>query len=376
MTKPLFGAEETAAVADVLASGWVTQGPKVAEFEAAIAAFTCAAHVVAVTSCTTALQLTLMAYGIGAGDEVIVPSHTYIATVNAIVLSGATPVLVDIRGDTFTIDPVLVAAAVSPRTKAILPVHLGLAADLDAIYDVAEQHELRVIEDGAQALGASYHGRMVGDARDAVCFSFHPRKVVTTGEGGAIATNDAALAADVRALRHHCMSVSDAARHSSTSVVIEEYGDVGLNARMSDLQAAVGVAQMHRLQWILERRRELAARYDDFLERNVAWLRPVVCPPDRTHSYVSYVARLAPGAPVTRDELMHELLERGVASRPGVMSVHRQLAYRERFADVSLPESEAASRDTVILPLYPQMTAAEFEMVGRSLATVARVTVR
>lgn len=371
VTKPSFAGDEESLVAAVLQSGWVTQGPQVAAFERRLAEFVGARHVVAVTSCTTALQLVLHAHGIGPGDEVIVPSHTYIATVNAVALAGATPVLVDVRADTATIDPDAIEAAITERTRAVMPVNLGLAADLDEIDAIARRHGLVVLEDGAQGFGAAYGGRMIGEARHAVCFSFHPRKVITTGEGGAIATDDDALAAELRLLRHHYISVPDTVRHGASRVVVEEYTGIGVNARMSDVHAAIGVAQMERVDWMLARRRHFAARYDRFLRTELGWLAGPSCPRDRTHSYVSYVARLAADAPIARDDLMQALLERGIASRPGIMCVHQQPAYRDRFNGVSLPVSEAITERSIILPLYPDMNLDEHDTVCAALRDIA-----
>jgi len=263
ITKPLLGLEEERAVSQVIQSGWLVQGPKVVEFERTVADYVGVQHAVAVSSCTTALHLALILCGIGLGDEVIVPSFTFIATANVVRHTGATPVFVDIDPCTYNLHPEGIEAAITPRTKAIMPVHqIGLAADIDRINVVARQHDLVVIEDAAPAIGAMYKGKRVGDLGNPTCFSFHPRKVITSGEGGMILTNDENLAERARLLRAHGMSLSDLARHQAKNVVIEEYHDIGYNYRMSDLHAAVGIEQMKKLNFILTRRKAIAEQYD------------------------------------------------------------------------------------------------------------------
>ncbi len=372
ITKPIFGEEEERAVAAVIRSGWVAQGPKVAEFERVVAGYVGAKHAVAVSNCTTALHLTLTMLGVGPGDEVIVPSFTFIATANSVLYTGATPVFVDIDPRTCNIDPHLIEAAITPRTKAIMPVHqIGLAADIDPIRAVADRHNLAVIEDAAPAIGAAYKGRRVGGLGNPTCFSFHPRKVITTGEGGMIVTDDAALAERARVLRSHGMSVSDLARHSAKRVVIEEYHELGYNFRLSDLQAAVGVEQMKRMEFVLERRQTVAARYNEALGALDCVQLPFSSA-DTPHTYQSYMIQLRPGAPCTRDELMQRMLEAGVATRRGVMAIHVEPYYAKNFPGVRLPVTETAARDTVLLPIYATMTEEEQEYVVEQLTRALR----
>ena len=290
ITKPYLGEEEAQAAAEAIRTGWIAQGPLVARFEEAIAARLGVAHVVATSNCTTSLHVALLCSGVGPGDEVICPSFSFIATANAVLYTGARPVFVDIDPRTYNIDPAAIEAAITPRTKAIIPVdQIGLAADLDAVLEIAERYHLRVIEDAAPALGATYRGRPVGAISPVTCFSFHPRKSITTGEGGAIATNDADLAARARVLRSHGASVSDLARHSATSVIIEAYEELGYNYRMTDIQAAIGLEQLKKLDAILVRRRELAERYNTRLLRD-SWRHAAVCA-GRRATYLSVVLR-------------------------------------------------------------------------------------
>jgi perosamine synthetase len=377
VARPFFGPEEEEAVAEVLRSGWVSQGPRVAAFEERFAAYVGAEHAIAVSSCTTALHLALVASSLGTGDEVLCPSLSFIATANAIAYVGARPVFIDIDPETYNLNPGRIAEAMTPRTRAILVVHqVGLPAALDDILAIANRHGLLVLEDAACAVGAEYRGQRIGAPHTRLaCFSFHPRKILVTGEGGMITTGDARLAARLRRLRQHGMSTSDLARHSASAVIFETYDELGYNYRMTDLQATVGLVQLGRLPDFLTRRRYLAARYSERLAR-LGWLLVPKEPEGCRHTFQSYVVRLAPGAPITRDALMQGLLQRGISTRRGIMAIHREAPYQDPCWAERLPETEATTQQTIILPLFHQMTEDEQDYVIECIEQLGRCAAR
>jgi dTDP-4-amino-4,6-dideoxygalactose transaminase len=336
----------------------------VAAFEEDFDRFVGARHAVATSSCTTALHLALIAAQVGPGDEVICPSFTFIATPNVIRYCGAQPVFIDIDPETYNLNPDLLEALITPRTKALIAVHqVGLPMDMDRINQIAEKRGIRVIEDAACAIGAEYKGEKIGKPHGFLaCFSFHPRKIITAGEGGMITTNDESVATRLRQLRHHGMSVSDLARHESQSVVIEEYHELGYNYRLSDIHAALGLVQLGRVNEILKSRLEIAQRYTAVFGR-IPYLKPPKVPAYAKHTYQSYILRLKPEAPISRDELMDLLLKRGIATRRGIMASHREPFYAGSYAQVKLPETDAAFSETLILPLYAQMEPEEQKYV-------------
>jgi perosamine synthetase len=286
--RPWLGPEEAAAAADAVASGWVAQGPRVAEFESAVAARVGAGHGVAVSNCTVALHLALHLLGVGPGDEVVVPSLSFIATANAVRHAGATPVFADVAEDTQNLTDTTVAPVLTDRTRAVVAVHqAGLPADLGALHRLCDPLGVAIVEDAACALGSTYAGAPIGAHSDLVAFSFHPRKILTTGEGGLLTTSRADWAARARRLREHGMSVSAAQRHSCGRVVLESYLETGFNYRMTDIQAAVGLVQLGRLDAIVARRRELAGRYHELLA-DVPGLVTVTDPPHGTTNYQSF----------------------------------------------------------------------------------------
>jgi perosamine synthetase len=366
ITRPLVGPEEAEAAGQAVLSGWLSQGPRVQRFEEAIAAYVGAPHAVAASNCTTALHLALLAAGVGPGDEVICPSFTFIATANAILYVGAEPVFVDIDPLTYNVNPELVEAAVTPRTRAIMPVdQIGLAADVPAILEIARRHGIRVVEDAAPSLGATVGGVRLGGLSDLTCFSFHPRKSITTGEGGMVTTADDEMAARMRRIRSHAASSSDLSRHQSGTTDIEEYTELGFNYRMTDVQAAIGLVQLGRLDGILAERRRLALRYAELFSA----LEGVEVPHEpegRPHTFQSYCVRLPSGV---RPQVMADLARAGVASRRGVMAIHLEPFYRSRTRRWPLPETESAAADTLLLPLYVGMTPAEQDLVFETLAT-------
>lgn len=370
VARPELGEEECLAAAEAIRSGWVTQGPRVAEFEAAMAALCGTKHAVAVSSCTTALHLALLCADVGPGDEVIVPSMSFIATANVVVHAGAKPVFAEVEPDTFNLDVRDVERRIGPKTKAIILVHqLGLPADVDAFADLARRRGLRLIEDAACAIGCAYKGRPIGSHSELVCFSFHPRKVVTTGDGGMVTTNSDEHATRLRRLRQHGMSVSDLARHGATRFVRESYDEVGFNYRMTDVQAAIGVVQLRRLPEILAKRRALADFYDAAL-RGHPVIRTPLRPAHVGWNVQSYAVQLAGFDAARRDGVIDRLLERGVATRPGVMTSHREPAYAA--VRVSLPVSEAASDGSMILPVHGGLSPAEQGEVVDALLDVVR----
>ncbi|MEO7145551.1 MAG: DegT/DnrJ/EryC1/StrS family aminotransferase [Bryobacteraceae bacterium] len=377
IARPSFGPEEEQAVLEVLRSGWVSQGPRVAEFERQFAEYVGAPYAVAVSSCTTALHLALLAAGVKPGDEVLCPSLSFIATANAIVYAGARPVFVDIDKSHYNIDPNGIERAITLRTKAILAVHqIGLPAPLAEIGEIASRHGLVVIEDAACAIGATYKGSRVGRPHTSMaCFSFHPRKVLTTGEGGMITTAEEELAGRMRKLRQHAMTVSDVARHSSTRVVIESYAEVGYNYRMTDLQAAIGVAQLQRLDDMIARRRALAMRYSSRLS-SIPWLALPTESSECRHNFQSYMVRLRSEAPIGRDELMQKLLDRGVSTRRGIMAIHREPPYCGEEWDEALPVTNLVTDTTMILPLFHEMAEDEQDFVIECIEHIACLDVR
>ena len=387
LSMPWLGEAEADAARRAILSGWVTQGPEVAAFEREFAEAVGAAHACAVSNGTTALHLALLAAGVGPGDEVVTVSHSFIATANVVRLCGATPVFIDVDPTTFNLDPSQIEAALSPRTRAVLCVHqLGMPCDMEGVLSAA-RGRFPVIEDAACATGSALNleGRWepVGKPHgDAACFSFHPRKVLTTGEGGMITTRHADWDRRFRLLRQHGMSVSDAARHGATDVVFETYETVGFNCRMSDIQAAVGREQLKRLPEIVERRRALAAGYADRLA-DVEGLSTPHEPPYARTNWQSYCVRLPDGC--GQKAVMRSMLRQGVATRRGVMCAHREPAYAgepwrcagrrsavcdlgcDRGACGRLAESETAQDRTILIPLYFQMTGADQDAVAAAL---------
>ncbi len=358
VTRPVLGEEEIAAVADRLLSGWLVQGPKVAEFEALWATFVGAPHAKATSSCTTALHLALIGVGVGPGDEVIVPSFTWVATANVVEYCGATPVLVDVDPVTFNIDPLAAERAVTSRTKAIMPVHVfGLSADMDPILQLARRHDLRVVEDGACACGSLYKGRHVGTFGDVGCFSFHPRKAITTGEGGMLTTGSADLGRLFEVLRSHGAESSDLARHSSENgFALPEFNVLGFNYRMTDIQGAIGVEQMHKLPSILEARRAVAHRYLDELADVTAVSLPFE-PEGYRHVYQSFVI-MVEDSQAGRDKLALGLQEAGIASRQGTHAVHTLGYYQKKYdwSPSDCPNALRADRQSLTLPVFAGMT--------------------
>lgn len=367
--KPLLGEEEAAAVADVVRSGWVAQGPKVAEFEKAFAAAAGAEHGVAVSNCTTGLHLMLHVLGIGAGDEVVVPSFSFIATANCVRYVGATPVFADVLESNGNLDPASVAAVMTPRTKAVLAVHQGgQPADIAALRAVAG--DVPVLEDAACAAGSTLRGAPVGTGATLAAWSFHPRKLLTTGEGGMVTTDDAEQATRLRRLREHGMSVSAADRHAAGNTVkLEAYLETAFNYRMTDMQAAMGLVQLGRLPGMVQQRRSLAARYAGLLAEQ--GLRPVGDPEFGTSNFQSYWVHLPDGAPDST-EVLQALADAGVSARRGIMAAHLEPAY-DGHPHVPLPVTEYLTRRTIILPLHHELTAADQDHVVGSLTAALAV---
>jgi perosamine synthetase len=372
--RPWLGQAEADAAAAAVLSGWVAQGPRVAEFEEAFARRIEANHAVAVSSCTTGLHLALVLAGVGPGDEVVVPSLSFIATANAARYVGATPVFADIDPITFNLSPATIAPALTRATKAVVLVdQAGIPADIDAVRELCDPRGITVVQDAACAIGSTWRGQPVGARAQVAAFSFHPRKLVTTGEGGMVVSDDAEWAARGRRLREHGMSVSAAERHAAKGPVLERYLETGFNFRMTDIQAAVGLVQLAKLDALVARRRALAERYQRMLAEVPGLAAAVTAadPVGGTTNFQSFWLLLPECFPLSRDELLAVLAANGVSCRRGIMAAHLEPAYADGPRPV-LPVTERATRDSLILPLYHDLTEAEQDHVIAVIDAAAR----
>ena len=370
IAKPHLTEHDAQAAYDAIMSGWITQGPRVSEFEEKFALYTGAKHAVAVSNCTTGLHLAMIVAGIKAGDEVICPSMSYIATANSIMYMGATPVFAEVHPETYNLDVADVERRITSKTKAVLLVHqIGMPADIDAFAALCKKHNVLLIEDAACAAGSSYKGKKIGSHSDLVCFSFHPRKVISTGDGGMVTTNNEAYAERMKLLRQHGMSVNAGARHGATKIIFEDHLEVAYNYRMTDIQAAVGIQQLAKLNWIVEERRKIAQRYLNELS-DIDCIRLPREEEGYFTNWQSFSIYLKESAPLSRNELMQALLDKGVASRRGVMTSHRETAYKTMCAGLELPRTEDACDRSIIIPLFVPMSDEDVSTVIHQLRSL------
>lgn len=367
IAKPFLTKDEARSAYNTILSGWVTQGPKVQEFEEKFAKYVGARYAVAVSSCTAALHLSMIVAGIKPQDEVICPSLSFIATANSIMYVRARPVFAEIIPETYNIDPKHAESLITKCTKAILVVHqMGMPADIEAFSRLCKKYGLRLIEDAACAVGSEYKGKKIGSHSELVCFSFHPRKIITTGDGGMITTSNKDYCFRLRRLRQHGMSVDDRIRHLLNKVVFENYTELGYNYRMTDIQAAVGIEQLGKINWMVSERRKIAKKYNEALKD----IKCVQLPIEKTgyrSNYQTYCIYLKKDAPVSRNDLMQRLLDKGISTRRGIMTAHREIAYRQYCRGLKLPTSEDISDRSILLPLYVPMNSYQINSVIKNL---------
>ncbi|TDS97483.1 UDP-4-amino-4-deoxy-L-arabinose aminotransferase [Erwinia rhapontici] len=371
-SRPAMGAEELAAVAEVLRSGWITTGPKNQQLEQAFCQLTGNRHAIAVSSATAGMHVTLMALGIGPGDEVITPSLTWVSTLNMIVLLGATPVMIDVDRDTLMVTPALIEAAITPRTKAIIPVHYaGAPVDIDAIRTLAEQRGIAVIEDAAHAAGTHYRGQHVG-RRGTAIFSFHAIKNMSCAEGGLVVTDDDALADRVRSLKFHGLGVDAFDRQTHGRAPQAEVIMPGFKYNLADINAAIALVQLDKLTANNARREQIALRYLEELS-DTPFL-PLTQPDwPHQHAWHLFILRVDPElCGISRDELMQALKEQGIGSGLHFRAAHTQKYYRERFPHLSLPQTEWNSERICSIPLFPGMTDDDGRRVIVALRKLAK----
>jgi perosamine synthetase len=363
IAKPYLTEVEAQAAFDTILSGWITQGPRVQEFEERFSEYTGANYAIAVSNCTTALHLAMIVSGIRPGDEVICPSMSYIATANAIRYVGAIPVFAEVLPDTYNLDPVDCEARITLKTKAIVLVHqMGMPADIDTFKCLSQRYNIKLIEDAACAVGSEYKHRKVGSGSELVCFSFHPRKVISTGDGGMITTSRNDYYDRLRQLRQHGMSVNDRVRHESKTLIFEDHLELGYNYRMTDIQAAVGIRQLEKLNWIVEERRKIAMKYHNAF-KHLPYLQLPFEKDGYLSNYQSYSIYLKKSAPITRDKLMQELLDCGIATKRGIMTAHRETAYKNFGINYPLPLSEDLQDKSILLPIYVPFSTEDFKRV-------------
>ena len=363
IAKPYLTEDEAKAAHDTILTGWITQGPRVAEFEEKFAAYTGAKYAVALSNCTTALHLAMIVAGIKAGDEVICPSMSYIATANCIKYVGATPVFAEVNPENYNLDVADVEKRITPKTKAILLVHqIGMPGDIDAFAALAEKYNLKLIEDAACAAGSSYKGNRIGSHSELVCFSLHPRKVITTGDGGFVTTNREDYYQRMKLLRQHGMTVNDRVRHESSKIIFEDHIEVAYNYRMTDIQAAVGIKQLEKLDWIVAERRKIALKYLEAF-KHIDTIRLPFESEGYFSNYQSFSIYLKENCPISRNDLMQKMLDAGISTRRGIMTSHRETAYKSEAAGVHLPQSENASDNSIIIPLYVPMKDEDIDFI-------------
>jgi perosamine synthetase len=362
IAKPYLTENEAQFAYDTILTGWITQGPVVQKFEENFVKYTNAKYAVAVSNCTTALHLSLIVAGVTCDDEVLCPSMSYIATANSIRYVGARPVFVEVS-DTYNMDIKDAESKITSKTKAILLVHqIGMPGDIDAFEDLCKKNNLILIEDAACAIGSMYKNRKIGSHSSLVCFSFHPRKVITTGDGGMITTNREDFYHRLKLLRQHGMSINDRVRHESKEVIFEEHIELGYNYRLTDIQAAVGIKQLEKLDWIINERRKIAFKYLEAF-KCITTIRLPMEKEDYFSNYQSFSIYLKSDCKITRNELMVNLLNHGITTRRGVMTIHREKAYKYLDNDLNLKISEELSDNSIIIPLFVPMSEEEIGMV-------------
>jgi len=363
IAKPYLTKEEAQAAYDTILTGWITQGPRVAEFEEKFAKYVGSKYAVAVSNCTTGLHLAMIIAGVSAGDEVICPSMSYIATANSIKYVGAIPVFADVDPVTYNMDVVEAEKKITPKTKAILIVHqIGMPSDIDAYRELCKKHNLKLVEDAACAAGSAYKGGKIGSHSELVCFSFHPRKVISTGDGGMVTTNREDYYQRLKLLRQHGMSVNDRVRHESSKIMFEDHLEVAYNYRLTDIQASVGIKQLEKLDWIIEERRKIAHQYLEAL-KDINCIQLPFEADGYFSNYQSFSIYLKPNCPIERNDLMQKLLDDGISTRRGIMTTHRETAYKTEYKDAVLPKSEDVCDQSIIIPLYIPMEQADIDTV-------------
>jgi perosamine synthetase len=362
IAKPYVTNDEAKAAHDTILTGWISQGPKVAEFEKLFSEYTGSKYAVAVSNCTTGLHLSMIVSGVSDGDEVICPSMSYVATANCIKYVGAIPVFAEVN-EKYNLDINDVINKITSKTKAILLVHqIGMPADIESFRKLCDEKKLCLIEDSACAIGSSYKNQKIGANSELSCFSFHPRKVITTGEGGMITTNKESYYNKLKLLRQHGMSINDLVRHKSKKVVFEDHVILGYNYRMTDIQASIGIKQLEKLDWIVEERRKIAHSYNESF-KDVNCIRIPIEEEGYFSNYQSYSVYLKENCKISRNELMSKLLALGITTRRGIMTSHRETAYKLDYSKISLPSTEKFCDNSILLPLYVRMSSDDLKFV-------------
>jgi perosamine synthetase len=371
LMKPWLDEEEWYAMKDVILSGWVSQGPKVKEFEQKVAAYIGVRHAVAMNACTSAMHIAMKIAGVKYGDEVIVADSTCMANVNAINMAGAVPVFVDIDPDTYNIDPKLIEAKITPKTKVIMNIdQVGLSNDLDALKAICDKHGLTLLDDAATAFGGKYKNKFLGSHNVMATYSFHPRKMITTGEGGMLVTDDDNIAEQARILRATGASVSDLDRHKAKGLILQKYYDSGYNYRLTDMQAAMGIVQLTKIDAMLEQRKNQAEYYNEHLAE-ISDLQLPFVPEYATPAWSSYCIKINPKSKKTVPEVLQTLAAANISARFGIQPLHQEPYFEnQNYRDEDFPVSCAIADQTFFVPIYPGMTAQQQQYIVETLKQI------